>query len=542
MKKIFALLALLSIIFTGCTSLEDNTSMFVTPSDNVLRAGFADNSRTYVENNKYLRWHEDDHLTAFWGNTLNRQYKFDGTTGDNSGTFSLVPSGNLETGNIFDRIYAVYPYRETVTITEEGAISLTLPAVQSYAENSFGNGANTMIAVTENLEDTFLAFKNTCGYLKLKLYNADGATLKSIEVKGNNGEKIAGAATATIQFGEVPAVTMAEDATDSVMLDCGEGVALGTTAETATEFWFVLPETTFTKGITIVAIDNLGGTYTKSTSTEVVIERNYIQPMSVLSSVFEGRQQNNQIWYTSSDGEIVTPNKTDVFGVNIVSNEYKDGKGIITFDGDVTTIGSNAFQSCKTLVTISLPETVASIGFAGFQYCSLLMAIDLSEYLVTIGGSAFYGCTKLQEVRFPKNLTSIGASAFRNCENITELTIPDNCTLTIGDTAFKDCTSMISLTIGSNVVSIDKYAFTGCASLNTIYCRAMTPPKIYYGSGKADYYSPFPYENKNSLIIYVPWQACNEYLKYSYGQYNGEGLVQRGWKVWASNIRAYIFE
>ena len=61
-----------------------------------LTAGFAEEeTKTYVESGKYLRWHEDDRLTAFFGNTLNRQYKFNGATGDNSGSFSYVPSGNL---------------------------------------------------------------------------------------------------------------------------------------------------------------------------------------------------------------------------------------------------------------------------------------------------------------------------------------------------------------------------------------------------------------------------------------------------------------
>ena len=101
---------------------------------------------------------------------------------------------------------------------------MTLPAVQTYAENSFGRGANTMLAVTENVEDTFLAFKNACGYLKLKFYNTEGTTIKNIVVKGNGEEKIAGAANATIDLGEAPQLTMTDDATTAITLDCGDGV------------------------------------------------------------------------------------------------------------------------------------------------------------------------------------------------------------------------------------------------------------------------------------------------------------------------------
>ena len=282
MKKLSFLMALLPMLFCACSSFIEENSTPTVYATTDLQAGFAEETRTYVESNKYLRWHEDDRLTAFYGNTLNRQYKFNGKTGANSGTFSLVPSGELGTGNAFERIYAVYPYNETATITDEGEIALTLPAVQSYVENSFGKGANTMIAVTENLEDTFLGFKNACGYLKLKLYDIDGGELKSIEIKGNNNEKIAGAATATIAFGEAPQLTMADNATTTVTIDCGDGIAIGQTPETATEFWVVLPEITFTKGLTIKVTDSEGCVLEKSTENEVVITRNEIQPMAAL--------------------------------------------------------------------------------------------------------------------------------------------------------------------------------------------------------------------------------------------------------------------
>lgn len=284
MRNYLSFTLLFSWLLVACSEkpMENKMNATVQKLPDLTVDVVEETSRTYVENNTYLRWHAEDHLTAFYGNTLNRQYQFNGKTGDNSGSFSHVPSGDLETGNAFDRIYALYPYDETAAITDDGVISLTLPAVQQYAENSFGKDANTMIAVTENLEDTFLAFKNACGYLKLKLYAPEGGIVKSIEVKGNNNEKIAGAATATIAFGEVPVVTMADDATTSITLDCGEGVSLATTAETATEFWMVIPEVTFTSGITITVTDSFDATFTKSTSNEIIIERNMIQPMAAV--------------------------------------------------------------------------------------------------------------------------------------------------------------------------------------------------------------------------------------------------------------------
>ena len=464
------LLTLLALVLCSCAETFVGEEIARPNGENLpdLTAAFAeDDTRTYVENDKYLRWHEDDRLTAFYGNTLNRQYKFNGATGDNSGTFSLVPSGELGTGNAFDRIYALYPYSETAKITDEGEISLTLPAVQNYAENSFGRGANTMIAVTENLEDTFLAFKNACGYLKLKLYDPDGGELKSIEVKGNNGEKIAGSATATIAFGEVPVLNMSDDATTTITIDCGDGIAIGQTAETATEILVVLPETTFTKGLTIVVTDTNGSIFEKSTEKEVVIERNAVQPMAALNAEFVApvvKPANNEIWYTAT-----AKVETDAFGANIVSNEWDEatGEGVITFDDDVTMIGRYAFYYCSSLTSVTIPDSVTTIGDYAFRDCSSLTSVAIPDSVTSISDEAFYRCTSLTSVTIGNSVTSIGEYAFYDCSSLTSVTIPDSVT-SIRAGAFSGCSNLTSVTISNGVTSIGKYAFCDCSNLTSV--------------------------------------------------------------------------
>ncbi|MBR4046812.1 MAG: leucine-rich repeat domain-containing protein [Alistipes sp.] len=576
------LLTLLALVLCSCAETFVGEEIARPNNENLpdLTASFADKeaTRTYIEEGKYLRWNEDDRLTIFYGNTLNRQYKFNGATGDNSGTFSLVPSDELGTGNAFDHIYALYPYNADARISDEGVISLTLSAVQNYAENSFGRGANTMIAVTENLEDTFLAFKNACGYLKLKLYNAEGATIKRIEVKGNSGERLAGAATATIAFGEAPVLAMADDATTSVTLDCGEGVALGTTAETATEFWVTLPATTFAEGLTITATDTEGGVFEKSTTNEVIIERNAIQPMAVLETEFlypTPRPANNEIWYTNGNTtEATTPNKTNVFGANIVSNTYDVAKGcwVIKFDGEVTTIGERAFFWCSSLTSLTIPDSVTEIGNYAFRYCSSLtsvnipdsvttigyyafercislISVNIPDSVTTIGDYAFYGCDSLTSVTIPDSVTTIGYMAFCDCDSLqefngkfasedgrcliidgvlnsfapaglTEYTIPDSVT-TIGYGAFAYCSSLTSVTIPDSVTTIGDNAFYSCSSLTSVYCKAITPP-----AGGSSMFS----FNASGRKIYVPMKSVEAYKS------------AQGWSDYADIIVAYDFE
>ena len=548
MRKFTFLTFLASLLIVGCTEVTIEQSNPLTEINSLpdLTASFADEgeTRTFVEDSKYLRWHEADLITAFFGNTLNRQYQFNGKTGDNSGTFSLVPNGELGTGNDLSSIYALYPYDENTTITDNGVISLTLPATQTYAENSFGKGANTMVAVTESVEDTFLSFKNACGYLKLKIYG-DDVTIASIEVKGNNEEKIAGSATATMEFGGVPTIAMNDEATTSVILDCGEGVAIGATADMATEFWIVLPETTFEGGITITATNTDGAVFSKSTTNTVVITRNDIQPMAALKAEFASKPANNEIWYTNGSTTGATaPHKTDVFGANIVSNTYDADKGcwIIEFDGEVSKIGDYAFDSCNPVESVTIPDSVTEIGHYAFFSCISLTSVTVPDSVTSIGSHAFCECNKLTSITVPDSVTTIGVAAFRDCPSLTSVTIgngvtsignwafsfcdslesvtiPDSVT-SIGEEAFSYCPSLTSVTIGNSVTWIGDFAFRYCYSLTSVYCKAATPPAGgYYMFGS----------NASGREIYVPAASVAAYKSAA------------GWSDYASDIVGYEF-
>ena len=202
------------------------------------------------------------------------------------------------------------------------------------------------------------------------------------------------------------------------------------------------------------------------------------------------------IFYTSSDGNIVTPNKTDVFGANIVSNTYENGQGVIIFDGPVTTIGDYAYYNCSSLTKIVLSKYIKEIGAHAFENCYSLKTISNHDSIMSIGEYAFSGCASLMSISLA-NLTVIENNTFEKCTALTSIAIPNKVNY-VNNYAFSGCTSLNFVAIGENVKNIGEYAFENCFSIDTIYCYSKTPPEI----------SNTVFNNYDA-ILFIPCSAHN---------------------------------
>lgn len=156
-----------------------------------------------------------------------------------------------------------------------------------------------------------------------------------------------------------------------------------------------------------------------------------------------GSVPSDEIWYTSSDGNIVTPTTTRSLP-EIDTNTYSDGKGVIKFKTDVTSIGEWAFQNCTGLTSITIPNSVTSFGRYAFSGCSGLTSITIPNSITSIGSYAFSGCSKLSSIEILNNVTSIGQCAFEYCSGLSSVTIGNSVT-SIGMTAFDGCTGLTSI-------------------------------------------------------------------------------------------------
>lgn len=168
----------------------------------------------------------------------------------------------------------------------------------------------------------------------------------------------------------------------------------------------------------------------------------------------------NEVWYTTTDGEIVNIGSIENnYGNTVVDNVYQDGKGVITFGGgELKSIGNTAFMSCTTLKSVVIPDCV----------------------------------------------THIEPGAFQNCTSLTNINIPDNVTRI--DAAFLGCSALTSISIPKNVTQIAQYAFSDCSSLTRVEVKAAVPPTI----------SSETFDNSTALKIYVPKESIDAYKAANY--------------------------
>ncbi len=268
MKHLLIFAALLAL--TGCSisEIEPATPLEEETAGKKIFHAVIDNeeceTRVYLDNKIRIRWNAGDLITLFEGTTRNKQYIFLGDDGDNAGDFDLNKSG-FGSGNDIDRYYALYPYASSTKYEygdEEDVpvpdyIKYTLPDTQTYKEKSIGPGANLMVAVTADLDDFDLKFRNVCSYLRVKLYGT-GQTVGSVAFKGNNGEALSGIAAITPVYGGEPSISVKGTGT-TITLDCGNGVEIAQTKESATEFWLVVPPLNFPNGFTVTVNGFYGG-------------------------------------------------------------------------------------------------------------------------------------------------------------------------------------------------------------------------------------------------------------------------------------------
>lgn len=178
----------------------------------------------------------------------------------------------------------------------------------------------------------------------------------------------------------------------------------------------------------------------------------------------------------------------------------------------VVSISNRAFYKCRTMTSVTIPDTVTTIGRYAFGECSSLSTVTLPEKISAIEGHAFTGTpwaeslkdefvivgdgvllkyngsdtvvnipegvkflsmaftasgTNITEVNIPSSVTAIGDYGLANLRFVESFTLPDSIT-SIGDFAFFNCNAVTSIQIPDSVTSIGAKAFMNCRALTSV--------------------------------------------------------------------------
>ena len=285
MKKGFFIQILLCLLAVSCTVKELDTRETASLVNDVFYATLESDAdpetRIFVNDKIKILWDADDRISIFNQNTYNQQYRFKGKSGDRSGGFEKITGiDEFVTGADFPFYCAVYPYQASTEINVDDVLVLTLPEEQTYREGSFGLGANTMVAVSD---DNVLLFKNVAGYVVLKFYG-ENVRVSSITLEGLNGELLSGKAFWLPTLGADPEITMDDSDSEggtSVTLLCDD-VQLGETKENATVFWLVVPPTKFPQGFKLTVKGPAGEEFVAEATNPEILNLLYVERNSIL--------------------------------------------------------------------------------------------------------------------------------------------------------------------------------------------------------------------------------------------------------------------
>lgn len=230
--------------------------------------------------------------------------------------------------------------------------------------------------------------------------------------------------------------------------------------------------------------------------------------------------------YTTFNGSVLS-SVTEVGGVKVAINEYRNGEGYLILSDETSYIGTEdfrrdffygvktiwvhpcikeikdlafhsytelekielpegleiigdeVFRYCESLKEVRLPSTLTSIGGAAFAYCSSLVSIELPSGITETERSIFHSCSNLENVKLPDNLKSLGARAFISCWKLKNIQLPESLEY-IGEEAFQGCSLLESVSIPDKVDSIGMCLFSGCYNLVSAKLPASLRHLSYY--------------------------------------------------------------
>ena len=154
--------------------------------------------------------------------------------------------------------------------------------------------------------------------------------------------------------------------------------------------------------------------------------------------------------------ESVTSIRRDAFNNTGIYNDESNWENNVLYI-------DNCLISAKESISGSytIKENTRLIADWAFEDCKSLTSVTIPNRVTSIGDYVFYGCKGLTSITIPNSVTSIGYSAFSDCYALTSVTIPNSVT-SIGDYVFYGCKGLTSITFEGTMEqwnAVEKYDF-----------------------------------------------------------------------------------
>ncbi len=171
------------------------------------------------------------------------------------------------------------------------------------------------------------------------------------------------------------------------------------------------------------------------------------------------------------DGEIST------IGANAFQNSGVTKVNLNGMTGGTVVIGASAFANCQNLTSVSISSANVKefkVGNTVFSDCPILETVKFEGPILTQG--MFKNCETLSEVQ--TNATTIQANAFEGCINLKKITdLSTNTTLIANDiatSAFKNCANLEVAPANKDTVYSGTQQYAGCVSIKSIETSVLT--------------------------------------------------------------------